>query len=249
MFERGAPRTATTGSEERQREVIRWFDQVYQRRGLAYLRPPHAYEVFLEIMSAEGLDLPAKQLLDVACGPGLLLDAAHARGLQGTGIDLSSVALKKARERGADAGVAQGSAEHLPYRDACFDVVTCLGSLERFLAPDQALAEMRRVLRRDGFLVLMVRNSRTLQWSLLRSLGLRNEAGHQGAENHETWQELLRDSGFAVQAVYPDQWPLMRGQRVLRFLGARGDFSTLRKSRLPIAFANELIYVCRHAVA
>lgn len=245
MFERGARVTAAGGHAERQQEVIRWFDQIYRRKGLAYLRPPEAYGVFLEIIAAEGMKLHNRALLDVACGPGLLLEAARTRGMDVSGVDVSAVALQKASERALESCVTQGSAERLPYGDSSFDVITCLGSLERFLSADRALQEMRRVVRPEGLVLLMVRNSRTWQWSLLNALGLKNEAGHQGAENHESWQQLLEDSGFRVQAVYPDQWPLMRDQRMRRLLGGKGDFLTIRKGVLPVSLANELIYVCR----
>lgn len=106
---------------------------------------------------------PGEQLLDVACGTGALThDAAQAVGPMGrvVALDLSPEALAVARLAKRQAGGAEiewreGAAEHLPFENGSFDVVTCQLGLMFF--PDQAAAlkEMRRVLAPHGRLALM----------------------------------------------------------------------------------------------
>ncbi|MEM1141558.1 MAG: methyltransferase domain-containing protein [Pseudomonadota bacterium] len=225
----------------RQREIASWFDKTYSMRGLRYLRPGRAYEVFSRMLGLA----PGDSLLDVACGPGLFLEQAQRCGALVNGVDISQVAVRLARERVAGVGLAIGSADHLPYTDGAFDFVTCFGSLERFLSARAALGEMHRVLRDDGRVLLMVRNSRTPSWQALSALGLGNQTGHQGAGSLGHWQQLLKASGFTVLEVHPDQWPLMRWQRLKFLFGADADFASVRRGYLPITFANELIFLCR----
>lgn len=107
---------------------------------------------------------PGEQVLDVACGTGLVtLAAARAVGLEGrvTGVDLSQAMVDVARQQAAarelpQTHFARMDAEHLSLPDGSFDVVLC--ALGLMYVPDvrQALREMRRVLRSGGRLVLAV---------------------------------------------------------------------------------------------
>lgn len=99
-------------------------------------------------------------VLDVACGGGYLLMEAERAGLEAHGIDIAQAAIDRAKTFAPKSILVRGDAEALPYADASFDVVTCLGSLEHFLDPPKALEEMRRVLKPDGRAVVVVPN----QW-------------------------------------------------------------------------------------
>src|SRR5690606_24826410 len=80
--------------------------------------------------------------------------------------DISSGALRRARieARRVDvpAALAVADMRHLPYADSTFDVVVCADNAVAHLLADgdlpRALAEMRRVLRPDGLLVLTLRD-------------------------------------------------------------------------------------------
>ncbi|HEX3555388.1 MAG TPA: methyltransferase domain-containing protein [Thermoanaerobaculia bacterium] len=224
-----------------QETVRRWFDEVYATRGLSYLRPPEAYPIFVHLVGAR----PGEALLDVACGPGLLLKAAVERGVRGFGVDLSQVAAAMVPATAAGARAATGNAELLPFRDASFDCVTCIGSLERVLDREAALREMQRVARPGARFCLMVRNSRTLSWRVhAELLGRRNVAGHQDAAGLEQWAGLFERLGFTVSGVLPDQW--LR-QRLRRALGISWEAQRGRVARpiLPLRLANEFIFLLR----
>lgn len=103
---------------------------------------------------------PDDVLLDVACGSGEFLDeqAAHVR--QVTGLDLSDIEVRLARRKLRDriaagtADVIRGDVAALPLPDEQFTAVNCVGSFLAFDDPGTALAEMHRVLRPGGRVVV-----------------------------------------------------------------------------------------------
>lgn len=103
-------------------------------------------------------DIDGHRVLDAGCGSGPLTAALRDRGAIVTGFDLSSAMIELARQRlGADADLHVGDlGERLPFDDNAFDDVVaslCLHYLEDWAPP---LAELRRVLRPGGRLILSV---------------------------------------------------------------------------------------------
>jgi arsenite methyltransferase len=105
---------------------------------------------------------PGQRLLDVASGTGTsALLAAREYGCLVAGLDYSERAVADA-QRAADVagfcdrvGFSVGDAEaSLPFEGGHFDAVLCECSLCVFEDKPRALAEIRRVLRRDGWLAL-----------------------------------------------------------------------------------------------
>ena len=98
------------------------------------------------------------EVLEVAVGTGLNL-AWYPAEVTLTGLDLSEGMLDIARERARGLGRAvdlrQGSAHELPFADAAFDTVVCTFGLCAIPDPATALAEMARVLRPGGRLILV----------------------------------------------------------------------------------------------
>ena len=227
-------------SSTQQADITRWFDETYANKGARYLRPLAAYRVMPLLMQLE----PQHSLLDVACGLGLMLQAGSECGASVSGVDISSMAAQGAAARVPEAQVARAPAESLPFSDHSFDRLSCLGSLERMLQPDVALHEMRRVLTPSGKALIMVRNSKTLTWSIKSKLGLVNQQGHQGADTLENWRHRLLQAGLQIEAIHYDQWPLFRWQYWLgRYLGWVPR-TRIRRGPLPIRYANEFIFVC-----
>jgi SAM-dependent methyltransferase len=102
----------------------------------------------------------ATSLLDIGCNAGELLAycGAFYPAMRLFGVEINSVALAKARENLPNADLQAAGAGKLPFPDAHFDCVTCIEVLEHIPAGmrRQALAEMQRVVRPGGRLVLRV---------------------------------------------------------------------------------------------
>ncbi len=102
---------------------------------------------------------PEDEALDVACGPGrLTLDLApHVRRI--IGLDLTPGMLEQARAALAASGAGnvafvQGDAAALPFADAAFSLVISSAAFHHFAAPGRVLAEMARVCRPGGRIVV-----------------------------------------------------------------------------------------------
>jgi demethylmenaquinone methyltransferase/2-methoxy-6-polyprenyl-1,4-benzoquinol methylase len=105
---------------------------------------------------------PGERVLDVASGSGDLARAIARRIAPGGQVvltDINAHMLARGRDRLADAGFlppcAQCDAEHLPFRDGSFDCVTVGFGLRNMTRKERALAEMTRVLRRGGRLLVL----------------------------------------------------------------------------------------------
>ena len=97
---------------------------------------------------------PEARLLDAGCGSGRTLDELARYG-HVSGIDLSPAAVAAAQRRGHD-DVHVARIEELPFADATFDVVTCLDVVEHTPDDHATLAELRRVTRPGGLLLVTV---------------------------------------------------------------------------------------------
>jgi ubiquinone/menaquinone biosynthesis C-methylase UbiE len=111
-------------------------------------------ELAVEILTREIGDRKGIRLLDVGCGTGSNLEA-FSRFADATGIDMSTEALGFCHKRGVER-VALSAVERLPFADGAFDIVTAMDMLEHTDDDLAALAELRRVLKPGGLLLVTV---------------------------------------------------------------------------------------------
>jgi SAM-dependent methyltransferase len=106
---------------------------------------------------------PGARILDVASGFGQDSSALADRGAFVVGAEPSArmsafARLAAARDRARALHFVRGWSDRLPFADASFDAVVCKGALDHFDRPDLAIAEMARVARPDGRVVLAIAN-------------------------------------------------------------------------------------------
>jgi 2-polyprenyl-3-methyl-5-hydroxy-6-metoxy-1,4-benzoquinol methylase len=106
------------------------------------------------------------RLLDVGCATGVFLDGMRRLGWQVQGVEPSPYAVRYARERfGLD--VFEGLLERAELPAASFDAITMWDVLEHVHEPRPVLAELSRLLRPGGVLVLSLPNPDSLEARLL----------------------------------------------------------------------------------
>ena len=104
------------------------------------------------------------RLLEVGCGPGIMLPDLLAMGCEVHAIDISAEMIRRAEQRMSGHPLARrchlgvGDVERLEFGEGSFDAVLALGVLEYLPAREGALREMLRVLKPGGHLVLTVPN-------------------------------------------------------------------------------------------
>jgi len=106
------------------------------------------------------VQLQPRKLLDVGCGSGYLAKLLKARvpGLVVHGVDISSVALDRARDHTDQVWLVDLDKTDLPVPSEQYDTVTCIEVLEHLYDPDHALREIARVLAPGGSTVVTVPN-------------------------------------------------------------------------------------------
>jgi SAM-dependent methyltransferase len=110
---------------------------------------------------------PGRRVLDVASGFGQDALALRAQGAEVVGVEPSArmtawARLVSEKASGAVPHWVRGWADALPFADASFDAVFCKGALDHFDRPALAIAEMARVTRPGGRVVLAVANFESL---------------------------------------------------------------------------------------
>ena len=94
------------------------------------------------------------RVLDVGCGAGASVEYLSAQyGLDAVGIDPSREMLKKAFTRNPKLNVQIGRAERLAFEAYSMDAVLCECSLSRLSGLDVAVREIRRVLKKGGWVM------------------------------------------------------------------------------------------------
>lgn len=105
-------------------------------------------------------DMEGADVLDIGCGHAGVLIACAETGARTAGIEPDPASVERGRvraeEHGVDVDLRQGVAEDLPYPDASFDLVILDNVLEHVRDQARTLAEIRRVLRLDGVLYMVL---------------------------------------------------------------------------------------------
>jgi len=154
-----------------QQDDLRSTQSYYDRFSPSYERERHhGYhrlidELELELVRRYGT---GRDILEAGCGTGLLLAEAARIGRSAIGLDLSRGMLAKARDRGLR--IVQGSLTALPLPDASVDLVYSVKVLAHVPPIREAIAELARVTRPGGHLLLEFYNPRSLRY-LAKVLG------------------------------------------------------------------------------
>ena len=115
----------------------------------------------------------ASTVLDVGCGEGRFCRLLAAAGLHATGIDPAALLIERAVELHPEGDYRTAAAEQLPFGNAAFDMVVAYLSLIDIADVKQAIAEMTRVLRPGGHVLIA---NLTSFWSASNPTGWQRDA-------------------------------------------------------------------------
>lgn len=89
------------------------------------------------------------KVLDIGCGTGYHFSSGS------TGLDVSLAMLNEAKKKGCTLNI-QGDAESLPFPDKSFDTILCIFTVLNMCSLDRAVNEMKRVLKKNGIIIISV---------------------------------------------------------------------------------------------
>ena len=176
-------------------------------------------------------------ILDVGCGTGVFASGIRAALPQASvwGVDLVAAMLAQGRRRwqsDPDHVVAvQGDSERLPFPARSFDVVTCANSFHHYPHQKMAVAEMHRVLKPGGRL-LLVDGCRDGLWGwFIYDICVAAVEGDVRHASARTARQLFDQAGFVqtTQTAYPGLAPFLLTEGVARPSGipSRPSLATL----------------------
>lgn len=139
---------------------------IYEHADIFSLIHQHRHHLALDWVKSLRLN-PGSRVLEVGCGAGLLAVAMARGGLDVTATDSTPAMLDLARVNAAKAGVRvsveRRDVHHLDGGPEGYDMVVALGVIPWLHSPELALAEMSRVLRPGGHVIVNADNSARLQ--------------------------------------------------------------------------------------
>jgi SAM-dependent methyltransferase len=170
------------------------------------------------------------EVLDMACGSGLAIELARARGASCSGIDAASRLVAVARDRNPGSDIRAGDMNQLPWAQNSFDVVTSFRGI--WGTTPHALSEAARVLRPGGRLGITVwghLKASSGAWALApfrlaAQAKVANQAAMVALGRPGVGEQLLTDSGFAEirRIEVPFAWEFPDPETYARALACTG---------------------------
>ncbi len=141
--------------------------------------------------------LPGERILDVGCGTGIFTQDVLDHGAIVTGIDLSCPMLKKALARNDTTDFTSLCADMcaLPFPDDSFDKVFSMTAIEFVVDAGRAVAELNRVARKGGCVVVTTLNSLS-PWAQQRNKKAQN--------GHTLFQNICFRSPDDMRLIVPE---------------------------------------------
>jgi SAM-dependent methyltransferase len=167
----------------------------------AAMRDEEALRLLVEFSGVAAADT----VLDVACGPGLVVAAFAKACRRATGIDLTPAMIDKAREHARALTLSNvdwhiGNVLPLPFPDRSFSVVVSRFAFHHFPDPLAVLREMVRVCTRPGRVVVadMAASDDPKRAAALNRMERLRDPSHTRALTLAEWRGLFADAGLPV---------------------------------------------------
>lgn len=190
--------------EEKAREIFG------ARAGFYTTSDTHADPSVLGHVAELAAPEPDWRALDVATGTGHTAFALAPYVASVVGTDITDEMLAEAEKLRDARGLAnvtflQADVHALPFDDASFDLVTCRRAAHHFSDIGRAIAEMRRVLKPGGRIVIDDRSVPEDDEvdALMNHLDLLHDRSHVRQYRPSQWARMLSDAGFTVETVEP----------------------------------------------
>lgn len=190
------------------------------------------------------------KLLDIACGFGVLLQEANLKGVNCSGLDISSTAARLVLKNLPDSKIIVANGEKLPYRNQSFDFVTNLGSLEHFINPEFGIREICRVLKPQGKAAILLPNGYYMMDLILnvlrRGYGPNHRQQLERFASVNEWKDFIELNGLRVEKVYKYNFFLPKRYSDWEWFRKhpRRIIPPLLSPFIPFNFSFSFLYIC-----
>lgn len=157
---------------------------------------------------------PKGKILDLGCGPGMMIDSLTARNFEYYGADLSNAMINECVKHAGNnkkVHLSVGKIEALPFPDDFFDVVLCMGAIEYVADVNVAFQEIKRVTKNNGTVIISMLNKISPFW-LWTNLIKPNKTLINLYTNNQFQKIFLSKQLQIVESIYFDYnlflWPL-----------------------------------------
>lgn len=203
----GTAATAPVGASAHRQAVDEHFSSTAEQYAASEQRGGDDLERIVDLVGAER----PRSVLDVATGPGSTALALAAVAERVVGVDTAAGMVDTARRRASEAGAPgvtfeQAGVESLPFGDGAFDAVTCRIAAHHFQDVPRAVAEMARVLRVGGLLVVLdsLAPDDPATAAYLHRLEAVRDPTHVRSLTEREWVDVLRRVGLVVEGT--ERW-------------------------------------------
>ena len=186
-----------------------------------------------------------KLVLDVGCGDGFIMNMIRNLGNKVIGIEIADSAIKKARKKGFKVYDLSLNSNWSGKIQEKFDVIFAGEIIEHIFDTDQFLSNIRKVLKKNGKLIITTPNLATLgrrlmlfvgQNPLIETTGRSTDAGHIRYFTQGSLCMLLRENGFRVHETT---------SAVVNFNSSGKIFSKLMATIFPTLGNNIIVYASK----
>ena len=149
------------------------------------------------------------EILDIGCADGtftqVIFEKTRPEKIIGIDIIGSSIEYTKKRFSGQKKyEFLVADANKLPFVNNRFEAVFCLEALEHIFDPDHVLAEIKRVLKKDGYLIVLVPTDSFLfkiaWWVVLNTWGKHWRETHvQSFSQKNDLSKVIKKAGFVIE--------------------------------------------------
>jgi 2-polyprenyl-3-methyl-5-hydroxy-6-metoxy-1,4-benzoquinol methylase len=172
-------------------------------------------KIFLKHIKKISKKVGKGNLLDIGCSDGFFLEIAKKYGFNIFGIEISEKEISYAKNKRPEVAkhIFNGILKDAKFQNEYFDIITLWDVIEELYYPDNELKEIKRILKKNGLIVMRLRNAQVHLWlfwinRFLKKFIHKLFMFHLYGFTNRTIRKILLKNGFKDIKVYNSELTL-----------------------------------------